>query len=363
MKLMTKELEKKFEKYPLYSQDGMGGKAKVLVKYFNPVGAGTWLITEGNKLENGDYEMFGYCHLGDDDFAELGYVMLSELENITLFGGLKIERDLYLNNNITLYDAMKKSGMKIPDFLNVNLKKELNVNSLINNFEVPLVIEEYLDLSLDDLENDLYLKKICPDSKNKLVYCDNDICYYDCFDGDYLCIATKDAIKMKENHVHNNSGLIRLNELNSNEISIDYGGKRIKDIAEKYKTRDSIKYNSYITAKFKSIIDKQVITNDLRYVESCAEYESLKESLNDEDLIKINNVIEENYYNFMDEHRRKEIEEVAKKYDIDINLLNDIIGEYEGRYGNYNIIEWYEGLKSTKFFLEDFKLERDDYSV
>ena len=65
----------------------------------------------------------------------------------------------------------------------------------------------------------------------------------------------------------------------------------------------------------------------------------------------------------MDEHRRKEIEEVAKKYDIDINLLNDIIGEYEGRYGNYNIIEWYEGLKSTKFFLEDFKLERDDYSV
>ena len=41
----------------------------------------------------------------------------------------------------------------------------------------------------------------------------------------------------------------------------------------------------------------------------------------------------------------------------------DIIGEYEGRYGNYNIIEWYEGLKSTKSFLEDFKLERDDYSV
>lgn len=162
MKLMTKELEKKFERYPLYSQDGMGGKAKVLVKYFNPVGAGTWLITEGNKLENGDYEMFGYCHLGDDDFAELGYVMLSELENITLFGGLKIERDLYLADNITLYDAMKKSGMKIPDFLNVNLKKELNVNSLVNNFEVPLVIEEYLDLSLDDLENDLYLKKYVP---------------------------------------------------------------------------------------------------------------------------------------------------------------------------------------------------------
>ena len=42
-----------------------------------------------------------------------------------------------------------------------------------------------------------------------------------------------------------------------------------------------------------------------------------------------NDSVEENYYNFMDEHRRKEIEYIAKKYDIDINLLNDIIGEYE----------------------------------
>lgn len=85
----------------------------------------------------------------------------------------------------------------------------------------------------------------------------------------------------------------------------------------------------------------------MRYVESCAEYESLKESLNDEDLIKINNVIKDFtfYENSYDDGER------------------DIIGEYEGRYGNYNIIEWYEGLKSTKSFLEDFKLERDDYSV
>ena len=42
-----------------------------------------------------------------------------------------------------------------------------------------------------------------------------------------------------------------------------------------------------------------------------------------------NDSVEENYYNFMDEHRKKEIEDIAKKYDIDIDLLNDIIGEYE----------------------------------
>ena len=42
-----------------------------------------------------------------------------------------------------------------------------------------------------------------------------------------------------------------------------------------------------------------------------------------------NDSVEENYYNFMDEHRKEEIEDIAKKYDIDIDLLNDIIGEYE----------------------------------
>lgn len=33
MKLITKELEKKFKKYPFYSQDGLGGDAKVIAKF------------------------------------------------------------------------------------------------------------------------------------------------------------------------------------------------------------------------------------------------------------------------------------------------------------------------------------------
>lgn len=92
MLLMTKELEKAFEKYPLYSQDGKGMEAEVVVKYFNPCGAGTWLITEGEKLENGDWEFFGYCCITD---WEWGYVHLSELESVKLPFGLKIERELY----------------------------------------------------------------------------------------------------------------------------------------------------------------------------------------------------------------------------------------------------------------------------
>lgn len=131
MNLMTKELEKLFEKYPLGSQDGLGGQAKVIVKYFNPVGVGTWFITEGNKLDNGDYEMFGYCHLGDDEYAELGYVMLSELEKLNLPFGLKIERDLYLSKDCTLVDAIRKVGITPPEYMLKDNKEEKDITDEI----------------------------------------------------------------------------------------------------------------------------------------------------------------------------------------------------------------------------------------
>ncbi len=117
MNLLTRELEEQFEKYPLGSQEGLFGNAKVIAKFFNPTGVGTWLITEGSKLENGDYQMFGYCHLGDDESAEFGYVNLSELENLKLPFGLTIERDLYMPANLNLIEAMKREGMTIPNYL------------------------------------------------------------------------------------------------------------------------------------------------------------------------------------------------------------------------------------------------------
>ena len=131
MNLMTKELEKLFEKYPIGSQDGLGGQAKVIVKYFNPVGVGTWFITEGNKLDNGDYEMFGYCHLGDDEYAELGYVMLSELEKLNLPFGLKIERDLYLSKDCTLVDAIREVGITPPEYMLKDNKEEKDITDEI----------------------------------------------------------------------------------------------------------------------------------------------------------------------------------------------------------------------------------------
>lgn len=124
MKLITKELEKVFEKYPIGSQDGLGGKAKVIAKFFNPVGVGTWLITEAEKTEDGDYEMFGYCHLGDDEMAELGYVRLSELEKLRLPFGLKIERDLYLPEDCDLIQTMKNTGITPPSYMIKDYEKK-----------------------------------------------------------------------------------------------------------------------------------------------------------------------------------------------------------------------------------------------
>jgi len=86
MKLLTKEIRKKLP--PLYSQDGKGGKAVALVKYFSPSSSWTWYASEFD----GEDTFFG---LVDGQFKELGYFSLKELEEVRGPMGLPIERDLY----------------------------------------------------------------------------------------------------------------------------------------------------------------------------------------------------------------------------------------------------------------------------
>lgn len=114
---IKEKVEEIFEKYPIGSQEELGTRAKVIAKFFNPVGVGTWLITEASKLENNDYEMFGYCHLGDNEMAEFGYVYLSELEQLKLPFGMSVERDLYMSRDRDLITAMKQSGIKPHSYL------------------------------------------------------------------------------------------------------------------------------------------------------------------------------------------------------------------------------------------------------
>lgn len=98
MKFVTKEIEKKFEKHPFGT--GEGFDSQVLVKFFNPYGAGTWLITEAEKQEDGDWLMFGYCHIFE---WEWGYVSLRELEEtrVNVWGmKMPLERDMYSKGTV-----------------------------------------------------------------------------------------------------------------------------------------------------------------------------------------------------------------------------------------------------------------------
>lgn len=86
MKLLTKKLEEEFKKVGSQEEES---DPLIIAKFFNPIGAGTWLASEYDpetKL------FFGYANIFT---GEWGYFSLEELESINLRGGLTIERDKY----------------------------------------------------------------------------------------------------------------------------------------------------------------------------------------------------------------------------------------------------------------------------
>lgn len=93
MKLITKAIERKLEKNPLYSgEDTPEGDKEILVKFFTPWTNWTWYVTEAERLGPNEWRFFG---LVDGFEKEWGYFMFSELKSITGPAGLKIERDMY----------------------------------------------------------------------------------------------------------------------------------------------------------------------------------------------------------------------------------------------------------------------------
>ena len=80
-----------------------------VVKFFNPVGAATWLVTEMDPEDN-DY-LFGLADLGMG-FPELGGISLSELQGYRGPLGLGIERDLYFKARypISVYASRRPHG-------------------------------------------------------------------------------------------------------------------------------------------------------------------------------------------------------------------------------------------------------------
>jgi len=90
MKLLTKEIER-----ALADPTRTHETAQVPVcKFFNPCGAATWLIFARERDEPDI--LWGLADLGMA-CVEYGTISLSELENIKLRFGLKIERDLHFS--------------------------------------------------------------------------------------------------------------------------------------------------------------------------------------------------------------------------------------------------------------------------
>ena len=119
MMLITKEIARKLvtaDKAFLESDDGRTSD-EVAVKLFCPWGAATWWIVSGTPLAevNGepdyetdspaDWHLFGFADLGDAQCAELGYVLLSQLQEIKGPCGLRIERDLHYNGKLSEVQA------------------------------------------------------------------------------------------------------------------------------------------------------------------------------------------------------------------------------------------------------------------
>lgn len=92
MKLLTKRLKNQIP--AIYSTESVPLKEKeIICKFFNPCGAGTWYVIEGQE-EEGDFIFFGLVDLHEQEF---GYFSLEELESIRLPYGLGIERDIHFS--------------------------------------------------------------------------------------------------------------------------------------------------------------------------------------------------------------------------------------------------------------------------
>ena len=93
MKLITKELEKRFEKV---GDQSMEEDPLIIAKFFSPVGGATWYASEYDPKTR---ICFGYVKdlvpSENGMFDEWGSFSIDELESVQLPFGLKIERDVH----------------------------------------------------------------------------------------------------------------------------------------------------------------------------------------------------------------------------------------------------------------------------
>lgn len=136
MKLITKEIKEKMAKYPYRSQEGKAPEdIDVIVKYFNPMGAGTWIATEVSYELDDNIIFYGVAELGSG--YEWGEFSLKELENLKLPFGLSIERDLYCGNKLS--DLLSREELCNLGFYSNNILIDYNLESDDSSFNYQML--------------------------------------------------------------------------------------------------------------------------------------------------------------------------------------------------------------------------------
>jgi len=252
-------------------------------------------------------------------------------------------------NNMMIDDYLYNQGYKDYNEYLDNIRfvpiKELQIDEIMS--KIPKIIKEYIDHPIEDLKDENYLKQQLCDSVNELVYADNEVCYYNCQDGDFVYIDTLEAMGFEDDEFSLLKGqTLLVNELAVNYIFVDDNKSLFNEIKKKYNTYDCIKENCYISDWFKDKIEEvnKERFKDLRELTQCVDFIKLKDIFSDEVLEEIEKVLED--YHFY-----------QSLYD---DGEMDIINEYTQKYGNRSVIDWYEGITSTEEFVEKYLCNKLD---
>jgi len=102
MQLLTEQIKQALP--DLYTtEDVPTDQKRIVCKFFNPCGPGTWYAVEGSEDADGDWTFFGLVDLLE---REWGYFTLSELESLDVGFGLGIERDIHWAEGVKVCETI-----------------------------------------------------------------------------------------------------------------------------------------------------------------------------------------------------------------------------------------------------------------
>lgn len=255
----------------------------------------------------------------------------------------KIKKNKYMKGRILMRfsrnNMINKEYNKYLDDTGFIPRRELSIDEIIS--KIPKTIKEYINYSIEDLKNKKKLKNYTCNVIGELIYADNEICYYECHDGNFLYVDTLKAMNFEnDNCLLLNGKTLLINNLSTNNIFIDDNKYMLNSIKKKYNTYNCIKENCYINDDFRNKIEEldNYEFNDLKILSECTDFKILKEFFSEEVLQDMEKLLED-YIFYQNTY-----------YDEEFNLID----EYIEKYGNRDLISWYEGMISTKHFVDEY---------